>query len=204
MSDTVLVLLTCHKDLKSRGGFQWPESGPVEAPDWDPAPECGGGLHGLTWGVGSGSLLNWSFDARWLAVEVVIADMIEFDGKCKFARGVVVYCGDRSGATEYIATRGGDRSKIVGAKVTGGNYATVTGGYGATVTGGYGAKVTGGDGATVTGGDGATVTGGDDATVCARWWDGTRYRIAVGYVGEDGIEPNVAYRVGAGGKWEEA
>jgi hypothetical protein len=188
MSDKVLVLRTCDKDLKSRGGFQYPESGPVEAPDWDGKAECGGGLHGLPWGEGNGRLLDWSYCARWIVIDAAADNVIAFDGKCKFARGVVVYCGDRSGATEYIATRGGDRSKIVGAKVTGGNYATVTGGNGAKVTGGVGAKV----------------TGGNYATVCARWWDGTRYRIAVGYVGEDGIEPNVAYRVGAGGKWAKA
>jgi hypothetical protein len=28
-----------------------------------------------------------------------------------------------------------------------------------------------------------------------RWWDGKRYRIATFYVGEDGIEANVLYRV---------
>ena len=28
-----LVLRTCDKNLQSRGGFQWPESGRVEAPD---------------------------------------------------------------------------------------------------------------------------------------------------------------------------
>lgn len=29
-----------------------------------------------------------------------------------------------------------------------------------------------------------------------RWWDAAaeRYRLAIGYVGEDGIEPGVAYR----------
>ena len=27
------------------------------------------------------------------------------------------------------------------------------------------------------------------------WWDGKRTRLVVGYVGEDGIEPDVAYTV---------
>jgi len=31
-----------------------------------------------------------------------------------------------------------------------------------------------------------------------RWWDGVRYRLAVGYVGEGGIEPDTKYRVEAG------
>ena len=50
-------------------------------------------------------------------------------------------------------------------------------------------------GATVTGGSRATVTGGDGATVTIKWWGGSRYRIAIGYVGEDGIEPNTPYIV---------
>ena len=31
--------------------------------------------------------------------------------------------------------------------------------------------------------------------VQVKWWDGERYRIATGYVGEDGIEANTAYCV---------
>jgi hypothetical protein len=41
----------------------------------------------------------------------------------------------------------------------------------------------------------ATVTGGNGSTLIVKWWDGKRTRIAVGYVGEDGIEANVAYKV---------
>lgn len=51
--ETVLVLRTCAADLTSYGGFQWPESGPVESPDWNPIAECGNGLHG--W-LGAGDL----------------------------------------------------------------------------------------------------------------------------------------------------
>ena len=82
--------------------------------------------------------------------------------------------------------------------VSAGYGSTVTGGYGSTVTGGDCAKVTGGDYAKVTGGDRATVTGGDCAALVIRWWDVSRYRLAVGYVGENGIEPGVAYRVEGG------
>jgi hypothetical protein len=73
-----------------------------------------------------------------------------------------------------------------------------SGGYAATVTGGYAATVTGGDEATVTGGDEATVTGGDRAILAVKWWDGARYRLAIGYVGEDGIEPGVPYHCADG------
>lgn len=48
-SPTVLVLRTVNADGTSYNGFQWPlEVGAVaECPDWDPAPKCGNGLHGL-------------------------------------------------------------------------------------------------------------------------------------------------------------
>ena len=58
--------------------------------------------------------------------------------------------------------------------------------------------VSAGYGSTVTGGYGSTVTGGDCAALVIRWWDVSRYRLAVGYVGENGIEPGVAYRVEGG------
>ena len=43
----VYVLRTCNPDLISHEGFQWPESGFVEAPDWEITGNCGNGLHGL-------------------------------------------------------------------------------------------------------------------------------------------------------------
>jgi len=65
----VLILRTCNADMTSYGGFVWPESGPVEAPDWEPTYECGHGLHGLLWGEGNSGLLDTSDDAKWLVVE---------------------------------------------------------------------------------------------------------------------------------------
>ena len=51
---TVLILRTCNKDMTTYGGFKWPTSGEVVAPDWKPNAECGNGLHGLLWGEGNG------------------------------------------------------------------------------------------------------------------------------------------------------
>lgn len=45
--DHVLILRTCDADMTSHGGFAWPEAGPVECPDWDPTPRCGGGLRSV-------------------------------------------------------------------------------------------------------------------------------------------------------------
>jgi hypothetical protein len=62
--------------------------------------------------------------------------------------------------------------------------------------------VTGGDRSTVTGGYGSTVTGGDGSILSVKWWDGKRYRIIIGYVGEDDIKPNTKYEVKGGKLWE--
>ena len=198
---TVLVLRTCASDMTAHGGFKWPEKGHVECPDWDSAPKCGNGLHGLLWGTGDSSLMNWDTGAKWLVVEVD-ANLIVPIGtsapdtippKVKFPRGVVIYAGDRKGATDLIRARA--PANYVGSI------------HGVFVIGGHGAKVTGGDYATVTGGHRATVTGGDCAALQLRWWDGARWRIEVGYIGEtldaagEVLEMGVAYKLDDQHKW---
>ena len=186
MSD-VLVLRTCRSDMTSHGGFKWPRRGKVEAPDFKPTKACGNGLHGFLWGEGDAGLADWSADANWLVVKVDSADIIDLGSKVKFPRGSVVCCGDRKKATDYLVSRAPRETACMGAFVTGGDGSTVTGGYRSTVTGGYR----------------STVTGGDGSTLSVKWWDGARYRIAVAYVGEDGIKADTPYRV-VDGRFEEA
>ncbi len=235
-----LMLRTCGADMSSHGGFVWPESGFVEAPDWDPAPRCGGGLHGCLWGEGDPTAVwYWGDDARWLVCEVDLRDVVDLGGKVKVPRAWVVYCGDRDGATRYLLDRAPGRA-VIGAAVTAGNYGTATAGYGGTstagdygtatagdygtatagdygtATAGHGSTATAGDYGTATAGDrgtatagyGGTATAGDRGTACAgvggevriRWHDGKRYRLVVGYVGEEGIEPDRPYRCDAEGR----
>jgi hypothetical protein len=172
---TFLALRTCDPDMTSHGGFRWPERGPVEAPDWNPEPVCGGGLHGFKWGEGWGLHADWRPDAKWLVVEVVEGTEVDLNGKIKFPAGNVVFCGDRRGATDYILAHGGAGRAVIGATITGGDHETVVGGFRATVTGGYHAVVIGGDYSTVTGGDHARVTGGYSAQVT-----GGEYAMVVG------------------------
>jgi hypothetical protein len=113
--------------------------------------------------------------------------------------------GDDSTLTGGDGSRltGGDGSTLTGgdgSRLTGGDGSTLTGGDGSTLTGGDGSTLTGGYCSTLTGGYSSTLTGGDDSTLTALWWDGQaeRCRVAVGYVGEDGIAPGVAYRVEGG------
>jgi hypothetical protein len=177
-SNKVLVLRTCAADMSAYGGFIWPESGPIEAPDWNPEPICGYGLHGALWGEGDGDLLSWDHDAKWLVVEVDADTIVNLDGKVKYPRGVVVHCGTRESATTIIqVARPG--AAVIGGTATAGNRGTATAGYAGTATAG----------------NRGTATAGDDGIIQVRWFDGNRYRLATGYVGEDGIEANVTYVV---------
>src|SRR5579875_727631 len=99
----VLVLRTVNKDLTSYGGFRWPEKGYVSCPDWNPKPECGGGLHGLLWGQGDYSLLSDDPDAKWQVVEVDESKLVKIDEqKCKFPEGNVLYTGSMGDALALV------------------------------------------------------------------------------------------------------
>jgi hypothetical protein len=146
-----------------------------------------------------------------LIVEIDSATAVDLDGKVKFPSGVVVFAGDRNSAPKWLSEHGGAGRAIVGSKNTGGYGSTNTGGYGSTNTGGDHSTNTGGDHSKNTGGDhskntggvGSTAKSGDLGVIAVDWWDGKRRRIAVGYVGEDGIKPNTFYRCDESGKLVE-
>ena len=206
----------------------------VTAPDWRDDDECGHGLHGWLFGQGDSSASNsiGKPDAKWLVVEALISDLKSLGGKVKFPTCTVRHIGDKQSATQFLLENepraasvavigatltggdgstltGGNRSTLTGgydSTLTGGDRSTLTGGYGSTLTGGDGSTLTGGDGSTLTGGDGSTLTGGEKAELRIRkWCDKTeRYRTYNAYVGEDGIEPEVAYRLDGNNKFVKA
>ena len=121
------MLKTVKADLTSHGGFVWPESGKVVAPDWNPEPVCGGGLHGLLWGKGGGDYLSWDTNAKWLVCKIDATKAVEIGGdKIKVPECEVVYCGDRVGATQYIYKHAPNGAVIEGLVLTGGDGATLT------------------------------------------------------------------------------
>ncbi len=159
-----LVMKVVGPDMRSYGGFLWPESGYVEAPDWDHQPACGRGLHG--WLNGQGDYTCQSFTeidgAKWLILEV--DNFIDLVGKVKFQSCTVVHCGTRQTATNYLL-QAGISGPIIGVTISGGDGSTVVGGYGSTISGGDGSTVSGGPNSRVSGGDGSTISGGDGSTV---------------------------------------
>ena len=186
-----LMLRTSDADGRSHGGFQWPSEGFVCAPDWDLRVVCGGGLHGALRGEGDGSLFSWSKDALWQVVEVDTRQVVDLGGKVKVPRGWVIYSGDRETATRIVMDAHG--GAVIGGTATAGDYGTATAGHRGTATAG--------DYGTATAGHGGTATAGDGGELRIRWFDGSRRRCAVAYVGEDGIRPDVAYRIEVENGW---
>jgi len=83
-----------------------PSEGPVKCPDWDPKPICGNGLHGLLWGSGNSTLLDWEKLAKWLVIEVDEDKIVNLYGdKVKFPCGNVIYSGNREEAFSIIRAK---------------------------------------------------------------------------------------------------
>lgn len=180
LENTVLILRTCSADMLSHGGFRWPESGPVEVPDWNPKHVCGGGLHGLLWGEGSVSYLNLDELAKWIVFRAQMADLAHGTGelidKCKARAGTVEYCGCRDGAISYLMANGAAGKAVV-----------------------FG---------TATAGDSGTATAGYSGVITILYWNDKRYKARIAQVkDEDGygeLEPNTPYRLNVQGNFTRA
>ena len=331
--ETALVLRTVTADMKCCKGdpshkpFTWPESGPVEAPDWDPAPRCGGGLHGLLEGEGEWDRLDWGITARALVLRVERGLLVDLGGKVKFPRAIVESVGSLASAlcrllcdparvgtwiAEVLKAASGDASKLAASgyasqlaasgddsqlaasgndsqlaasgndsklaasgnasklaasgyasKLAASGYASklAASGYASQLAAsgnasklaasgnasklaasgnasqlaasgddsklaasgnasklaasGYASKLaasgnasklaaSGNDSVVVSAGFGAIASAGPNGVIALAWWDGKRPRMVVGYVGEDGIEANVAYRLDIDGRFVRA
>jgi len=163
----VLVLRTCRENMKAYGGFVWPTEGPVKAPDWNPKPQCGGGLHGCLWGAGAIVYYSSSDDAKWLVVEVDEDCIVDLGSKVKFPRGVVVFCGCRHDAAKYIADRAPKDVVVNFTTVTAGAFGTAKAGHCGTAIAGYKGEATAGEGGTAIAGEGGTATAGNDGMATA-------------------------------------
>ena len=184
--DVGLVIRNVSAELKSYGGFAWPESGYVEAPDWRDSATCGNGLHGLLDGIGEWSLLSDAHDARWQIVKVARSEVVRIDdAKVKFPRGWVVFTGGSAAAKKFILPAM-VASVFKGAE---GNTATGDGGH-AAATGDKGhAAATGYNGhAAATGDNGHAAATGDRGHAAA-----TGYRGHAAATGDNGHAAATGY-----------
>ncbi|MDC3794895.1 hypothetical protein [Pseudomonas aeruginosa] len=102
------------------------------------------------------------------------------------------------------ATAGDEGTATAGDEgtATAGDEGTATAGYKGTATAGYKGTATAGYKGTATAGYKGTATAGEKGEIRIRYWDEKteRYRTVIGYIGEDGLEPNVPYKLSAGRK----
>ena len=223
---TTFVLRTSDKNRISRNNFQWPESGYVEAPDWEPTRECGNGLHGLKLGKGDYSCLSRESDATWQIVEVYEDVIVNLDNKIKYPFGWVAYSGNSGGAIRFLLTEIGKTLNGLTAQTSGyyahsqtsGNHAhsqTSGGSAHSQTSGDYAHSQTSGDYAhSQTSGKHAVAVAlgyepkamAEHSTGCIvlQWYDqiSKRVRVAVGYVGEN-IKAGVWYRLDQSGNFVE-
>jgi hypothetical protein len=86
-----------------------------------------------------------------------------------------------------------------------GDGGTSISGYGGTSISGVGGTSTSGDSGTSTSGDSGTSISGYGGTLIIKYWDekSKRYRVAIAYVGENGIKPNTPYKLDIKGNFTE-
>jgi hypothetical protein len=113
------------------------------------------------------------------------------------------YAGTATAGTRGIATAGewGTATAGYAGTATAGEWGTATAGYAGTATAGERGIATAGEWGTATAGEWGIATAGEWGTATAgewgeiriRWYDGKRYRTAIGYIGEDGLLACKAY-----------
>ena len=146
-----------------------------------------------------------------MVLEVDKASVVDLINKVKFPSCEVVFCGDRKVATDFIISKGG--KNVIGSFVTSGYKGTSNSGYrgtsnsgvqGISNSGNWGTSNSGnwgtsnsGDKGTSTSGDWGTSTSGDQGILIIKYWNSEkeRFMVATAYVGENGIEPNVPYKL---------
>jgi len=121
------------------------------------------------------------------------------------------YCGTATAGNYGTATAGERGTATAGycgtatagdyGTATAGNYGTATAGKNGTATAGKNGAATAGYYGTATAGYCGTATAGEGGRLCLEYCDGERYRIRVAYVGENGILPNVPYRLDSDGNF---
>lgn len=91
-----------------------------------------------------------------------------------------------------------------GSAVVGRHGTATTGAYGM-ATAGYSSHAIAGDYGFASAGYKGTATAGHEGTICISWLDDNgRHRAAIGYIGEDGLRPGIAYALDDNGNFKEA
>ena len=130
------------------------------------------------------------------------------------AKGAVIggtatagYAGTATAGYAGTATAGDAGTATAGdaGTATAGYAGTATAGDAGTATAGYAGTATAGDDGTATAGNRGTATAGNRGSIVIKMWDTKKqkYVLRVAEVGENGIKPNVAYKLNNEGEFIE-
>jgi len=170
------MIKTVDKNLQGYDGFQYPKKGLVTAPDWNPKPVCGDGLHGLIHETKDHCIKDGDI---WMVLKYIKGEEIIIgDNKIKVPRAWVVGYGtagemqalfkkrtDKPYVYGYAMKKAGD-----GSILTAGSWSTLTAGSWSTLTAGDGSTLTADNWSTLTAGDGSTLKVGNWSTLTAGNW----------------------------------
>ena len=106
--DTAVLYKRTAADYSTQHGVRYVPGADVEAPDWDPLPECGGGLHFVAHPAQADQFRDGA-DDRYVACAVAIADIVVHEqplhpDKVKAPRCRVLYECDREGKPVAVGT----------------------------------------------------------------------------------------------------
>ena len=190
----VLVFKSLKNNMTAHGGFLWPESGEISAPDWKPSSKCGYGLHGWLWGNGDYGLKVSDSDAKWLVMEVDSKGIVDLGGKVKFKKANVIYCGAYAPGFSFIRKEYW-KSLIVEPLPEGSSSAS--GDYGhSSASGDSGHSSAFGEHGTAAclGTEGRAKCGKNGSIILTFWDENNRRRHIIGYEGEE-VEAGIWYEV---------
>ena len=193
--DEVLVLKSLPANMEAHGGFLWPKSGIVSAPDWIESNKCGNGLHGWLWGEGNAELRCTDNDAVWLVLTVKQSTIIDLQGKVKFPSCNVVFCGEMADAVTIIQKHAPKGNKCI--------FGTATAGYRGTATAGYRGTATAGYSGTATAGYRGTATAGKDGVIIILYYDSDwNLKRKIGLIDGVNLLPGVKYGINDNNEFE--
>lgn len=216
LKNKIYILRSCNKNFRAYNNFQWPKlqgwaETPiyVECPDWKPTKKCGNGLHGYAEGRDTGRFLIMNGFAQ--IVEVEKDEIVYIKDKCKFPRCNLLFCGSYKKATDFLVKQRYSHP-IIGATIAVGNDKTVkVGNFGTAKAGKHGNAIAGDFGTasvkdygTAKVGEYGTARAGVNGRIIIKYYDGNRFRLKVGYIGKNGLLPNVKYKLNIENKFRRA
>jgi hypothetical protein len=231
----MIGIRTCKSDMTSYGGFVWPGVGEkVVAPDWDPKPQCGNGLHFLL--PYQNKPGSWYDNVVYMAIDVDPQLVVDLDGKSKAPEAIVRFKGTRCELYVWLQSHGHAGPWYQGVLIAGDYDTARVGAYGIAIVGVHGHALAGNSGRAIAGDCGVAVSGsygsskagrygyaevgarghamaslggcvsaGTDGIVSIAYYNNARRRSwRTGYIGESGLQPNVQYKLGANNKFVKA